>query len=227
MKLELKRSDQGFTLIELLVVITIIAILAGAAVPAFNLVQERANQTDAQGRARQIIASLRIYAGDHEGIYPDGGSNDEEASTSNDAFRKLFKEGCIDAEQVFGCKASKYQPDKNIGEKPEYEQALENGENHWAMTKGITDSSGSSVPLVFENPVTTGWPPQWDADKASKPAKGRTWKGGKVVIGFNDSSVRTETLDGSSGTVGPKDIGNGKNIFTQAEEEAEVLDIAE
>lgn len=226
MKLELKRSDQGFTLIELLVVITIIAILAGAAVPAFNLVQEKANQTDAQGRVRQIIAALRIYAGDYDGSYPDNDPEDEPA-TANEAFRKLFKKGCIDNEKVFGCKASKYNPNGNIGEKPEFEEAVSNGENHWAMTKGITDSSGSTIPLVFENPVSTGWPPQWDADKAGRPAKGRTWKGGKIVIGFNDSSVRTEPLDGQSGSVGPRDTGSGKNIFTQDIDDGEILDIEE
>ncbi len=57
MKRHKKRIDQGFTLIELLVVITIIAILASAAVPTFSIVQDKANQAASVGNARQIIAA--------------------------------------------------------------------------------------------------------------------------------------------------------------------------
>ena len=71
MKRQTKRLEQGFTLIELLVVITIIAILASAAVPTFNAVQDKANQANASGNANQIIPALRLYSGDNNGAYPD------------------------------------------------------------------------------------------------------------------------------------------------------------
>jgi prepilin-type N-terminal cleavage/methylation domain-containing protein len=54
------RIQQGFTLIELLVVITIIAILAGLALPTFTKIQEKGNMTKAISNCRQIITVLRI-----------------------------------------------------------------------------------------------------------------------------------------------------------------------
>ena len=227
MKTQSKRLENGFTLIELLVVITIIAILASAAVPTFNIVQDRANQGATAGNARQIIAALKLYAGDNNGSYPDGDKK-EQPSTSNDAFRLLIKGGVLDDERVFGAKNSKYNPDNNVGDAPEYTEALEASENHWAMTKNLTDSSPALMPIVFENPVSTGWPPMWNADAAGKKEKGRAWRGGKIIVGFNDSSVQPIPLEAAKGaSVGPKDLGGGKNYFTQYGEEGEILDILE
>ncbi len=227
MKTQSKRLEQGFTLIELLVVITIIAILASAAVPTFNTVQDRANQGATAGNARQIVAALKLYAGDNNGGYPDSDKAEEPAS-SNDAFRLLIKSDVLSDERVFGAKSSKFMPDNNIGESPEFSEALEPGENHWAMTKGLTDSSSSLSPLVFENPVSQGWPPMWNADAAGKKEKGRAWRGGKIIIGFNDSSVQPIPLEAAKGdSVGPKDLGGGKNYFTQSSQDGEFLDILE
>lgn len=226
MKLKNQRLEKGFTLIELLVVITIIAILASAAVPTFNVVQDKANQTSTAGNARQIVAALKIYAGDENGSYPDG--DKEQPATSNDAFRLLIKRDMLQDERVFGAKSSKYLPDNNIGESPEFSEALQAGENHWAMTKDVTDSSPALMPLVFENPVSASWPPQWNADDAGKKTKGRAWRGGKIIVGFNDSSVQPIQLEAARGnSVGPKELGNGKNYFTQYGETGEVLDIME
>ena len=227
MKTQIKHLERGFTLIELLVVITIIAILASAAVPTFNAVQDKANQANASGNAKQIITALRLYSGDNNGAYPDSDKN-EEPSTSNKAFALLIKGGILDDERIFGCKSSKYVPDNNVGESPEYSEALEAGECHWAMTKALTDSSSSVAPLVYENPTGAEWPPKWNCDAAGKLVKGRAWRGGKIVVGFNDSSVQVIGLESAKGeSVGPKDLGNGKNYFTQAGEDLELLDIEE
>ncbi|MBX7209164.1 MAG: type II secretion system GspH family protein [Verrucomicrobiaceae bacterium] len=228
MKTQSKRLEQGFTLIELLVVITIIAILASAAVPTFNIVQDKANQTSTAGNARQICAALKLYAGDNNGAYPDSADKKEQPTTSNDAFRLLFKAGIMEDERIFSAKTSKYIPDNNIGEQPEYTEALEASENHWAMTKNVTDSSPALMPLVFENPVSQGWPPMWNCDAIGKRDRGRAWRGGKIIVGFNDSSVQPISLDSAKGgSVGPKDLGGGKNYFTQYGEEGEFLDILE
>lgn len=227
MKTQSKRLEQGFTLIELLVVITIIAILASAAVPTFNVVQTKANMASTAGNAKQICTALRIYAGDNDGSYPDA-DPDESPANSNEAFRLLIKKGVLDDERIFGAKVTFAKPDNNIGEAPDFNEAVEEGENHWAMTKELTDSSKAMTPLVMEAPESTGWPPMWNADAAGKKTKGRAWKGGKVIVGFCDSSVQPIDLEAATGeSVGPKEMDGGKNIFTSASEEGEILDVLE
>jgi prepilin-type N-terminal cleavage/methylation domain-containing protein len=63
---------RAFTLIELLVVITIIAILAGVTLAAFNGVRKRASRTAAVAAMRTIGQMVEVYAGDNDGYYPPG-----------------------------------------------------------------------------------------------------------------------------------------------------------
>jgi len=212
--------QRGFTLIELLVVITIIAILASLAVPTFNVIQDMANQTSAANNCRQIIMSMKIFANDNNSIYPDTYNNPQTggmALTANDAFRVLIQEEIIQDERIFGAKASSFQPDNNIGTSPSFDQALQAGENHWALTQGQTTSSNGIMPLVFENPLAPSWPPQWNCDAAGQPKPGRAWRGGKIIIGRNDNSVNVESLATKKGpAVGPKSMAGGYDIFTMA-----------
>src|SRR5215204_1983520 len=67
----IKKTNLGFTLIELLVVISIIALLAGIALPVFSQVQERAAQTKDLSNAKQIGLACKLYATDNDGKYPD------------------------------------------------------------------------------------------------------------------------------------------------------------
>jgi prepilin-type N-terminal cleavage/methylation domain-containing protein len=217
----MKRALQrGFTLIELLVVITIIAILASLAVPTFNVIQDMANQTSAANNCRQIIMSMKIFANDNNSIYPDTYNNPQTggmALTANDAFRVLIQEEIIQDERIFGAKASSFMPDNNIGTSPSFDQALQAGENHWALTQGQTTSSNGIMPLVFENPLAPSWPPQWNCDAAGQPKPGRAWRGGKIIIGRNDNSVNVESLASKKGpAVGPKAMTGGYDIFTMA-----------
>ncbi|MDZ4288164.1 MAG: prepilin-type N-terminal cleavage/methylation domain-containing protein [Prosthecobacter sp.] len=229
MKRALKR---GFTLIELLVVITIIAIIASLAVPTYNLITAQANQMKGASNCRQIIGLLMAFAAENNSLYPDSVTNPVTGSvplTSNDAFRALFQEGLTMEETIFGCPSSKFMPDKNIGIAPTYEQALTAGENHWAMTAGQSTTSSSIMPLVFENPIAPGWPPQWNADAGGRPIQGRAWSGGKVIVGKNDASVETIKLQAAQGAaVGPRMLGNGIDMFTQASQNTpqQILQIA-
>jgi prepilin-type N-terminal cleavage/methylation domain-containing protein len=65
-----KHTLAAFTLIELLVVITIIAILASFALPAYTSVQERASQTKDLSNAKQIGLALKQFATDNNGAFP-------------------------------------------------------------------------------------------------------------------------------------------------------------
>ncbi len=62
--------SKGFTLIELLVVIAIIAILAAILFPVFARAREKARQTTCTSNQRQIVASIQMYAQDHEEMLP-------------------------------------------------------------------------------------------------------------------------------------------------------------
>jgi len=212
------KRNHAFTLLELLVVITIIAILAGLAVPAYNMVQTMANQNKGVSNARQIIVAMKMFSKEHNSQYPDSVTNPltgSLAQNANEAFRLMIQEKIVTDERIFGCPAG-YNPDGNIGQCPNYGYALMPGENHWAITGNLTDTAVGNMPLVFENPATPNWPPVWNADVAGHIAPGRTWPGGKIIIGRNDSSVSVEILAGDKGMIGPKLMAGGLNLFTQA-----------
>jgi prepilin-type N-terminal cleavage/methylation domain-containing protein len=217
MKMKTKRN-QAFTLIELLVVITIIAILASLAVPAFTMVQTQGNQMKGVNNCKQVILALKQFSKDNNSQYPDSVANPltgSMAQSANDAYRYMIQEQIVTDERIFGCPAG-YNPDNNIGQAPNYGNALMPGENHWAMTGNQTDTTVGNMPIVFENPTSISWPPLWNADVAGQIAPGRTWPGGKIIIGRNDGSVAVEALAGKRGTIGPKIMAGGLNLFTQA-----------
>lgn len=229
MKTHAIKNQRGFTLIELLVVITIIAILAGLAFPAFAKISEKGKITQAINNCKQIIISLRLYSGDNGGLYPDADkSTGAQPENANDAFRMLFVQGILETEKIFGAGASPYLPDGDIGTSPEYAQAVEAGENHWMMTKGINDSASGGIPLVFENALNTDPDPSWNADAAGRSVRGRTWSGGKVIVGMNDTSVEVQQCSSAKGdSVTLKNVGSGgKNPFT-LQDNLELLDITE
>ncbi|MEI6535563.1 MAG: hypothetical protein WCN98_09510 [Verrucomicrobiaceae bacterium] len=177
---------------------------------------------------KQIITTLKLYSADCNGNYPE--YDLPNARTSNDVFRLLFKAGVADSETIFGCPLSgDGNYDGNIGDAPDYPEALKAGENHWAMTKGLTDSTSGKIPVVFESPADATWPPKWNADAAGTTKKGCAWKNGKVVIGFNDGSVEALPLESTKGDhVGLRPRADGTPIFPDPPpgQKYDVLDVA-
>jgi hypothetical protein len=176
--------------------------------------------------AKHVLLYLKSYAADHDSKYPDALLPN--AQTSNDAFRQMFKEGIVDDEKVFGGFLSPFRPDGKIGRAPDFAEAVKAGENHWAMTKGITEADPDKTPLIFENPSEATWPPKWNADLTGKMQPGRVWKGGRIIVGFKDGSVEVLHLESESGkSVGLKARADGTPIFpTLPGRKLEVLNVA-
>jgi len=165
---------------------------------------------------KQIILSLKQYSKDHDSAFPDHGK--VLFRSANEVFREWIKEGIVTDERIFGCPSSIFNPDNDIGDPPGFEKALLPGECHWMLLKGQGDFSHPDAPIVIENSLDLSWPPKWEVtsgfsswlgpEKAAK--RGRSWSGGKIIIGHVDGSVSMEKLrpDGTIdwhayGTPGP------------------------
>ena len=155
-----KDSAAAFTLIELLIVITIIAVLASIALPAYTGVKERGDQTKDLSNAKQIALALRQFAIDNNGTYPskppgtDYSAASGLASTSNDAFWWLFPD-YLQTEQIFAVSGSAYTPTlpdnkldpANSGTRTD---TLKAGENTFSYVAGLTDTSNPTFPLIAD-----------------------------------------------------------------------------
>jgi prepilin-type N-terminal cleavage/methylation domain-containing protein len=188
--MKLARQTSAFTLVELLVVISIIGILAGIAFPAYTTIQERGKQTKALTYAKQIGTVCKIYAGDYDGRFPtyvDPTSSDETTYTnSNDAFTALLEGGYVNDETLF------YIPDSAFCSSPtiDKDEEVEEGENHWALYVGLTDTDNSSYPLIAD-----GFADEGSATYATdKKVEGGVWGGKRAVVCYVDMSARVENL---------------------------------
>lgn len=210
MKLRLTPRE-GFTLIELLVVISIIAILAGIAVPAFTGVIERGNQTKDLSNAKQIYLGLKLYGTDNDGKFPNipwtaDNTGTGEIENSNQAFQHVVPD-YIKSEKIFYLAKSAWTPkapDENIASG----KALEGGENQFAYVTNLTDTSNPNFPLIADGFGAT--PGVYATDET---AKGGVWKGKAAVVIRVDGSGKVEKVKstdqkvyGQTGQTGDKDI---------------------
>jgi len=208
MKIKNRPLSQGFTLIELLVVITIIAILAGIALPVFSNVQVKAAQTKALANAKQIGLACKLFAGDFNGSYPtkqmdtNGKPTGAEATDSNAALSQLIPDYIPD-EKLFWLPQDKgycstSEPDGKIdapGTTP-HSLTLAAGENHWGYVKNLSETSTSNWPLIADSTVVGGI-----IYSTNENSTGGTWKAKKAVIIRVDGSGAVENVNKVNFTV--------------------------
>jgi len=217
----------AFTLIELLVVISIIAILAGIALPVFSSVQTKGAQTKALSNAKQIGLALKLYATDNNGNFPSytltsGKPTTTTVQYSNYAFAQLFPD-YLQSEQIFWLAKSKWcttsPPDDKIDQSGTYPpvDTLKQGENEWAYVVGLSDTSNASWPLLAD-----GFASEQDHSYVvDETAKGGVWKGKAAIVIRVDASgtvMKTHSTGGATTTYlwGPNGSSSGQDgdIFT-------------
>jgi len=182
------KSNQGFTLVELLVVISIIALLASVALPVMSSARLNASVTTSTLQAGGIHKALLLYANDNDGAFPLA------ENSSNDAYRKLFPDQLSEEKPFYVPNSAWHQsaggkPDDDIGNKPDYAQCLERGENHWAYLSGLNTTSTSNLPIIADGFTETKG--QY-TDVANK--KGGVWKGSKAIVVYVSGSAKAENI---------------------------------
>ena len=182
MKLPTLKSPSAFTLIELLVVISIIAILAGIALPVFGEVQVRGAQTKALSNAKQVALACKVFAQDFNGSYPMWTDLDNKSGTPSDANAALqvLIPDYVPDKSVFSIPKSAFTKSKGGGGAAD-QTKLRAGDNEWAYVMGLSDTSNSSFPLLADGfvPGTEAGEPKYAIDEN---APGGVWKGKKAVV---------------------------------------------
>jgi len=193
----------AFTLIELLVVISIIAILAGIALPVFGEVQTRGAQTKALSNAKQVGLACKLYAQDYNGQYPyftNPVDRTGEPTDANAALQTLIPDYIPD-KGVFAIPKSAYC--RNAGRPGAGAAAamLGSGENEWGYVVGLSDTSNARFPLIAGGCAAGG-----NDYIEDETAPGGVWKAKKAVVIRVDVSGAVEPLfkaagAGSRGTI--------------------------
>ena len=173
-------KQSAFTLIELLVVISIIAIIAAMAMPAFTSIMARGRQTDQMNNGRSIYLAMRNYASEtsHAGSFPaykDPDDANTTFSTTNDLGEVLVPR-YLDAKGAFNNKASAWC--KLVAKEVSTANQVLSGECDWCYVVGLKDTTDSRWPILanaFANPGS----PTYVKDTTKK---GGVWKGEKAIV---------------------------------------------
>ena len=202
-------TKHGFTLIELLVVISIIAILAGIALPVFGEVQVRGAQTKALSNAKQVGLACKLYAQDYNGNYPYFTNKEDQTGAPQDSNRVLqtLIPDYIPDKAVFRVEKSAYCKKRaSQGGGAGRESTLDAGENEWAYVAGLSDTSNARFPLLADGFAPGSTQSPYYVSDDTQP--GGVWKGKKAVVIRVDVSGEVEACykqgGGSGGGAGTK-----------------------
>jgi len=200
-------ASTAFTLIELLVVMAIIAILVSIALPVFVGILERGQQTKDLSNAKQIGLGLKLYASDHDGLFP----AQVTPNGSNPAFVALIPT-YIPTEKIFYLAKSAWTPQPPDEVFTDSHTTLAAGENNFAYVNNLTDTSNPSYPIIADGFTSTAADGNW-AYTNDETAKGGVWKGKKAIVVRVDSSGTVETCNSDYKVFGKTNVASDADIF--------------
>jgi len=220
-------KSSAFTLIELLVVISIIAILAGIALPVFGEVQVRGAQTKALSNAKQVGTGCKLFAMDYQGNFPqwpkgaDGAPDKAGTATDSNAVLETLIPDYLPDKGVFSIPKSAYC--KVTSDSATERLKLVAGDNEWAYVTNLSDTSNSRFPLIADGfSVGSESAPSYNADETTP---GGVWKAKKAIVVRVDISGTVETLYGQG--TGAARKGTVKRFDDKPTENAFVADTAQ
>jgi len=211
-----KNRSWAFTLIELLVVISIIAILAGIALPVFTSVQTKGAQAKDLSNARQVGLGLRLYASDNNGYFPTTNpTTSGTAVTANDAFLNIVPT-YIPSQKIFWLAGSQWSTGSHATELGT-SGTLASGQNNYAYVSGLLDSSNTNFPLVADGFAGALGTSSALANGAAvytsnATAPGGVWKGTKAIVVHVDDSAAIDAVSAASGYKVYENGANPKNL---------------
>lgn len=141
MKTHPPARQSGFTLIELLVVISIIAVLAGLAIPTANIVLRKAKETQARAAVQGLVIAVKGYQTEYNRL-PNpttaggGGGPPPETPIDTDSSTEMIG--------ILLGKNATYNP----REIPFYDPPIAKGEANGLITGGGEGGAGSSFEVV-------------------------------------------------------------------------------
>lgn len=215
-----KTKRKGFTLVELLVVIAIIAGLAAIAYGPIMKFFGSGDQTAAIAKGKNLHAAMLNFANKSGKAFPndDNARASEDASSVEGVFNMLISRGAMDNEvDVWSSGNSKVGIVKTS--EPDEDGTVDKGECAWGYVKGLTLTSVSTRPLMF------------DSCKSKGQFETAVWEGQAIVV-YVSGAVRAEDIDYGEGNPLDEDgnskqgnikNGNDKDIFSILPDHLEVL----